>query len=59
MNPQRRKGLQAEREAADWKCWDCGRINPAGAIFCRGCASTQDDDPEPHVTLPDTNRSAG
>lgn len=35
--------------APPWTCVDCGHENPAGAIFCRGCASTQDDDREPKL----------
>lgn len=46
---------ERDRKAAHeppWTCEDCGHENPAEATFCRGCASTREDDREPVVTRP-------
>lgn len=32
-----------------WACQECGRVNPAGTVFCRACGTAVTDDPEPPV----------
>ena len=33
-----------------WACPECGRVNPAGTVFCRACGTASTDDREPRVT---------
>lgn len=56
LNTHRARIAERERKARNeppWTCVDCQHENPPEATFCRGCASTQDDDREPAVTRPD------
>lgn len=57
LNTHRARIAERERKARNdppWRCVDCHRENPPEATFCRGCASTRDDDREPRVTRPET-----
>lgn len=47
--PPRADGTPGASTTAGWTCWACGRQNAADTVFCRGCASTQEDDPEPSL----------
>lgn len=47
--PTSTAGTTGASTTPPWTCVDCGHENPPGAIFCRGCASTQDDDREPRL----------
>lgn len=47
--PTSTAGTPAASTTPPWTCVDCGHENPPGATFCRGCASTQDDDREPRL----------
>lgn len=56
LNTHRARIAERARKAAEeppWTCEDCRHENPAEATFCRGCASTRDDDREPRVTRPE------